>query len=65
MTSVTNTELERLVGFQILEKTEGQDIYTLILQTKSVELACVADPLILQQLSAAIQKRVVSSDENS
>ena len=58
MSSESSTELYRLTGFQILPPPDGHDIYTLIFRTGSVEWACIADPQILQKLSAIIQKHV-------
>ncbi len=66
MSFVTNTEIDRLVRFQILPPTEDRsDLYTLIFETRSGDdWACVADRQILQKLSAIIQKRTADPEHD-
>jgi hypothetical protein len=59
MSSASETQLDRLTGYQILPTPEGFDAYTLILRTDSVEFAVVAGHQNLLKLAASIQKHVV------
>jgi hypothetical protein len=67
MSVLTNIEIERLTGFQILETEDGLENYTLIFRIQSGdEWACVADRQILQKLAGAILRRATDSEsENS
>ena len=65
MSVVTNTEIERLTGFQILEKECDLEDYTVVFRIPSGEWACVADHRILQQLAHAILNRFPAPEENS
>ena len=56
MSVLQGTTLERLEGYKILPTPEGYDAYTLILRTKAVEFACVADHQSLLQLAASWTK---------
>jgi len=58
MSFESSTEIGRVVRFQILPPSEGNDLCTLIFETTTGDWACVADRPLLQKLTATIQKHV-------
>lgn len=64
MSFVSSTELDRLTGYKILPTPKGYDAYTLILETKYGEWACVADHRILL-LAASLQKHATDPEQEN
>lgn len=56
MSSQSNTELERLEGFEILPSPPGAEATTLELVVRSGRFACVADRRKLLELANAVRR---------